>query len=429
MQAELFSDAVIEMTAKQRAVTYCTVKFALGWLPGALGFTEQAKTVLAERLGVDKKIIRGSYAILGAGKDPLIQEGAALKRLITTIRDSYTIPEYTLVSSAADVNHQPLSPEKVKGSYLVEACKVDEFLTRFSEVRDQYLLWGKRVSELENYQRIRDADAIGLAQDWAVIESKYPSAEALADSITCDLPRIEPFNASFTLNDVAPATAQRLQMQTAARLEASVAGAVAEFTYEFKAMVEAVSKNCGKRIRLLPMEDKWIFLRNAEVQQILRDTDDPAIPVGSLLVTVQPCSLKAGESAKFVQSGKATEYCWTEEQYKSFRPYETDEYRVLTQSGFDNLIWMAEKISTVKSMLDQNHQAQNLIGLVDEVSNTLSELGGSPSAITRELKNSGFARNTLRQTFQQFSERLGDQETTLREIGRVKRKIRLGGAA
>lgn len=430
MQTELFSDAVIASTAKNPAVTYCTVKFSLGWLPGALGFTEQAKTVLADRLGVDKKIIRGSYAILGAGKDPLIQEGAALKRLMTTIRDSFTIPEYTLVASAVDLSHEPsLSPEKVKGSYLVEACKVDEFLMRFNEVRDQYLLWGKRVADPENYLRIRTADSIGLAQDWEVIESKYPTAEALAESITCDLPRVEPFNASFTLNDVAPATAKRLQEQAAARLEASVSGAVAEFVYEFKTMVEAVAKNCGKRVRLLPLEDEWISLRNAEVQQILRSEDDPAIPAGTVLVTVQPCSVKAGESTKFLQNGKATEYCWTEDQYKALRPYETDEYRVLTQSGFDNLTWMAQRISTVKAMLGKDAQAKNLVGLVNEVSNTLSELGGSASAITRELKNSGFARNNLRHTFQKFSERLGDQATELREVGKVKRKIKLGGAA
>lgn len=427
MQTELFSDAVIAATAKNPAVTYCTVKFSLGWLPGAIGFTEQAKTVLAERLGVDKKIIRGSYAILGAGKDPLIQEGAALKRLLTTIRDSFTIPEYTLVASSMNLGH--LSPEKVKGSYLIEACKVDEFLTRFNEVRDQYLLWGKRVADPENYLRIRTADSIGLAQDWEVIESKYPTAEALADSITCDLPRIEPFNASFTLNDVAPATAERLRGLAENRLEASVSGAISEFVNEFKTMVEAVSKNCGKRVRLLPIEDEWISLRNAEVQQILRSEDNPAIPAGMLLVTVQPCSVKEGESMKFLQNGKATEYCWTEDQYKALRPYETDEYRVLTQSGFDNLTWMAQRISTVKAMLGKDAQAKNLVGLVDEVSNTLSELGGSASAITRELKNSGFARNSLRQTFQKFSERLGDQATELREIGKVKRKIKLGGSA
>jgi hypothetical protein len=65
------------------AVQYCTVRFMAGWLPGSIGFTEAAKSVLAQQRGLDKKIVRGSYAILGASRDPLIKEGAALKRLLT----------------------------------------------------------------------------------------------------------------------------------------------------------------------------------------------------------------------------------------------------------------------------------------------------------------------------------------------------------
>ena len=95
MQNELFSPEGKSLV-NNKTVTYCTVKFTVGWLPGSIGFTEQAKAVLASGLGTDSKVIRGSYAILGASRDSLIQEGAALRRLLTLIRDSYTIPEYTL---------------------------------------------------------------------------------------------------------------------------------------------------------------------------------------------------------------------------------------------------------------------------------------------------------------------------------------------
>ena len=57
-----------------KSVTYCSVKFTIGWLPGCLGFTEQAKAALAATMGVDKRIIRGNYSILGSSRDPLIQE-------------------------------------------------------------------------------------------------------------------------------------------------------------------------------------------------------------------------------------------------------------------------------------------------------------------------------------------------------------------
>lgn len=113
-------------------VQYCTVKFTAGWLPGSIGFTEAAKSVLAAQRGLDKKIVRGSYAILGASRDPLIKEGAALKRVLSVIRNTYTIPEYSLRSTAAGECEKPT---KVAGSYLIESSKIEEFLERFEEAR------------------------------------------------------------------------------------------------------------------------------------------------------------------------------------------------------------------------------------------------------------------------------------------------------
>ena len=149
--------------------THCTVKFSLGWLPSSVGFTDQAKAALADTLGVDRKIIRGSYAILGASKDKLIQEGTAIKRVLVAIRDKYTIPEFTLTSSSSS---DGVFTERVKGSYLIETIAVDRFLKEFLQAREQYLAWGRRVAEPENYNRIRDADKQSLSQDWHVVERK-----------------------------------------------------------------------------------------------------------------------------------------------------------------------------------------------------------------------------------------------------------------
>ena len=427
MQKEIF-DAEGKSLVNSKTVTYCTVKFTVGWLPGSIGFTEQAKAVLASGLGTDSKVIRGSYAILGASRDSLIQEGAALRRLLTLIRDSYTIPEYTLVASAAQ-EISTLRPEKIKGSYLIESCKVDEFMERFNAARLQYLTWGKRVSETDNYERIKDADRISLAKDWDIISSKYPSAHALADSVTCDMPRIEPFDATFTMADVAPATAKFLREQAEARLNASVEGATSELIAEFKEMVEAVSKNCGKRIRLLPgLESKRQELRYAEVQQILRHADDEEVPVGKLLVTVQTASPKGGSSDAFIQTGKPTTMLLTEAEYKALQPYETEEHRALTQSAFENLQWLAQKISAVKTMLGTDPEVSNLTTLADEISATLSTLGGSAAEITKQLKNSSFARTTTKQTFNKFFDRLVAQDIEIKTKSKVaRRKIKVGG--
>ena len=161
-------------------VKYFRINFETSWLPGAVGFTEQAKSALASVMGLDKKIIRGSYAILGASRDKLIQEGAALKRLLYTIRDLYTIPEFKLITSAASPDE--IVTTKRRSSYLIEATKIDEFMGRFNEARAQFLAWGKKVGEPENYERIKEADKKALGNDWGIVEGKYPSAAALTDA-------------------------------------------------------------------------------------------------------------------------------------------------------------------------------------------------------------------------------------------------------
>jgi len=419
------------MSEETKQITYCTVKFQIGWLPGAIGFTDAAKSALANQLNIDKRVIRGSYAILGASRDPLIQQGAALKRLLTTIRNQYTISEYTLVATA-NKEENDFKSEKVAGSYLIEACKVEEFLARFNDVRESYLNWGKQVAEFANYQRIKDADQAALGSDWKVVEPKYPTSFQMADAVSCDLPRIEPFNASFTLADVAPATAKMLREQAEARLAASVDGAVGELVWEFQEMVKSVAQNCGKRVRLLPsLGHPQQDLRYAEVQQILRHVDDPdSIPVDKLLITVQRAQPKDSDKSKFIQTGKAEDILLTQEEYNALKPYETDESRVLTQSSFDNLIWLANKIQSVKSMLGSATGSDSLTKLAEEVSATLGNMGGSAAEITKQLRNSGFARQQAKATFQSFLDKLTSTELEIREQGKgPRRKIKVGGAS
>lgn len=421
---EVILDAEKEVPKPKKQVIYCTVKFTVGWLPGSVGFTDAAKSALAAARGTDKKAIRGSYAILGASRDPLIKEGAALKRLLSAVRDEYTIPEYTLRATA---NSAEEKPEKVKGSHLIEAVRIEEFLKRFNEVRQQYLTWGKRVAELNNYNRIREADMEALSKDWDIVEKRYPSAAQMADSVACDQPKIEPFDASFTLADVAPETSKMLREQAEARLAASVEGATAELVLEFKDMVEAVARNCGKRIRLLPPTGPKQDLRHAEVMQILRNKDTEEVPEGSLLITVQRAKPKDDNSDRFINIGKKEDMLLTEAEYKELRPYETEEYRQLAQSSFDNLLWLAKKISTVKSMLGNDCGVDDLTCLAQEVESALGELGGSADAITKELKGSGYARSVAKKTFNEFFNRLQNQELEIKQRSRTRRKIKVGG--
>lgn len=412
-----------------RAVKYCTVRFTVGWLPSSVGFTDAAKAALANDRGVDKRVIRGSYAILGASRDALIKQGHSLRGLLATIRDEYTIPEFTIRATAVD--DKPLA-SKVHGSYIIESIRIEQFLTRFEEVRQQYLAWGRRFMETENYNRIRAADMEALADDWAVVEKKYPSAEALADSISCDVPKIAPFDASFTLADVAPATVAMLQSQARERLDASIDGAMSELLLEFREMVGAVAKNCGTRVRILPDKTgEFAAYRNAEVVSITRTEDDESVPVGSLLLELQKVKIKsvAGKDDKFNNEGAAEKILVTQEVYTSLGPYETQEYRQLTQSAFDNLMWLTQKITTVKSLLHAEEESDGISSLVDDVQKTLTNLGKSAADITKAIKGSEFARTSAKSLFDGLHQRIVNTEVEVKTRNNVRRRSIVGGPA
>lgn len=399
-------------------VTYWTVKYTVGWLPSTIGLTEQSKAVLAKEQGVDAKVLRGSYAILGASNDTLIKEGAALRRTLGIIRDKYTIPEYTLVGTSNDSEN--LKPEKVGGSYLIETSKLGEFLEEFNAAKSQYLLWGKRVAEEENYQKLRDSDRAKLGKDWAIIERKYPSAAEIADAITCDEPRIEPYNAKFSINNLAPAVAQSLKQQAEQRFQASIDGAVGELVFELKEMVATVARNCGRRIRLLPaLDSEHVSLREAEVKEIVRSTDSDEIPEGYLQLVVQESA--PAEKGGFKQIGKEKTLLLTEAEYLSLKPYETNEFKSVTQSGFENLMDLAKKITTVKSMLGEENKS--VIDLAKEVQDTLANMGNSAASITKTIKDNGYARQTAQKSFNALLGKIAAQEIEVRNIAKAKRKI------
>ncbi len=414
------------MDGKDVEVKYFRINFETSWLPGAVGFTEQAKSALSSTMGLDKRIIRGSYAILGASRDKLIQEGAALKRLLYTIRDLYTIPEFKLVTSAS--NPDEIITEKRRSSYLIEACKIDEFMMRFKEARDQFLAWGKKVGDPENYNRIREADQKALGSDWAIVEGKYPSAAALTDAIGCEVPSIEPFDVKLNLEHVAPETAKQLQRDAEARLAASIEGATAELIFDFKTMIESVAKNCGKRYRLLPPpEHPRADLRYAEIQTILMHSDEESIPVGSRLLTLQKAKPKDDSSDKFIQTGKPEELLVNEAEFNALRPYETEEYKQLAQASFDNLITLANKIASVRTMLGNSELALNLTKLADDVANTLSTMGTSAAEISQGLRSSSYARNQAKAAFNGFLEQITKQDIEVRTKARARRQIKIKG--
>lgn len=404
-------------------VNYSTVRYTIGWLPGAIGFTETAKATLAHELGVQKDRIRGQYAILGAGKDPLIKEGAALKQILSEIRKQYTIPECALIQADTVLSSESTGNKKIKGSYLIENARVDEFMEKFHEARMAYLTWGQKLKEPENYERIRAADAAALGKDWSIVASKYPSAEELADRIQCELPSIQPYDVEFQVEDIAPTTVSRLRETAIERLQASVNGAVFEFTLELKNMINKVSQSCGKRVRVLPLSDsKFAEYRNAEVQAIMRHEDDPEIKPDHLLITLQPYA--ANEKGKLNQKGPTVELVVTKSEYTDeLRPLETEENKVLTEASFSNLVELVNRFKTIGNMLGENPELHKVVA---EVENTLTNFGSSAEKITAEIRGTEFTRRTARNQFEELGQKLLEVETVIKKKQTIpKRRIKL----
>tara|TARA_S200002703_G_C3629464_1_gene193307 strand:- start:76 stop:483 length:408 start_codon:yes stop_codon:yes gene_type:complete len=121
--------------------------------------------------------------------------------------------------------------------------------------------------------------------------------------------------------------------------------------------------------------------------------------------------------------GTAKQELLTVEDYKSLHPTDTDEYRKLAKSSFENLSWMAEKIDSVKGMLSSDEESQPLLSLAGEVQRELGELGGSVSSITNALKANNFARSQAKSMFQGFLDKAKVQETKLKQAGRSRRRV------
>jgi hypothetical protein len=391
------------MTESSSTITtqYCTVRFTVGWLPSSVGFTDAAKLALASGRDLDKKVIRGSYAILGASRDPFIKQGAALKQVLMSLRDEYTIPEFTLRAAAG--SGQTSEPSvKVKGSHIIETRKIEEFLSRFEEARQAYLRWGRQFQDPEVYSRIRNADEVALGLDWDIVSHKYPSADKLADSISCEIPAVSPFDIDFTLADVAPETARRLQEYAQARLTASIDGAMSELLQEFEDLVSTVAKNCGTRMRLMPpAQPEYAQYRDAEVVSIWTSVEDADIPADSVMVELQ----FVDHDRKNV--GVPVKMLKTRTEFAALRAYETDEYRALTTSGFENLMWLTQRLANVKSVLAADPDEQTTVqSLVDRVTAQLANLGGSAADIAAQVKKAPALRQQVQGFFNNVKKQL-----------------------
>lgn len=405
-------------TTLDATVHLCSVTISVGSPPCQIGFTSQAKKLLANTLHINQKSIRGSYAILGAGLHPLMKQGAVLRRNLTAIRDKWTIPEYGMKATSADMSSLQMC--RVHNSYLIENQKVEQFLAEYLIAQQQYLQWGETVTSPENYQEIRNLDAASLGDDWSIVEHRYPSRDALAAAISCDLPKIQPYQANFTLEDIAPESLKQLREQALQRFQASVCGATEELLVGFQEMVENVARTCGTRVRLNPPATHPLRDRLFQAEIVDTMSREAVNEIGITLQSnqtaykVQPV-VRREKGTGWKNHGEPVIYTWTLAEYGELLPYETDEYRSLHTTSFQHVLDMATKIQTVSNILASEEAGSSLLELTEQIKTQLLSLGSTPNQISTEMRKSTFARRTLKNAFQQFSSSLQMQTAEYRK--------------
>jgi hypothetical protein len=409
-------------------VHLCSVSISVGSPPSQIGFTSQAKKLLSNTLNIDTRTIRGSYAILGAGLHPLMKQGAVLRRNLSAIRDKWTIPEYGMKATSADMTSLQMC--RVHNSYLIENSKVELFLEEYQIAKQQYLQWGATVTTPDNYAEIRALDAASLGKDWQIVEGKYPSREALAAAISCELPKIQPYQANFTLEDIAPEALKQLREQAMQRFQASVAGATEELLVGFQEMVENVARTCGTRVRLNPPATHPLRDRLFQAEVMGHLTMEESQELGLTLRSnetaykIQPVVAREKGSG-WKNHGEPVVYTWTLAEYGELLPYETDEYRSLHTTSFQHVLDMATKIQTVANILKTEEAGDGLLQLAEQIKAQLLALGSNPNQISSEMRKSSFARKSLKNSFQQFASSLRMQTAEYRQQQATSRRITL----
>jgi hypothetical protein len=393
-----------------KGVKLYTVRTRIGWLPGSIALSPEAKAAIAAARDCDPKSIRGSYQILGSSRNPLIKEGREIRSVLSSVIEQYTIPEY---AAMAATDNKVLF-QKSPGSRVIEESAIPEFLKRFFEILDVYLNWGKRLSIESNYYQLLEDDRKSLGKDWYLIGNRYPSPDALSNAISCEEPVFLPFQTQIGIEQIAPEVFEKLKQSMLDRVNATLNGATSELLLSLREAVAQVAKSLGRKTRLAGNE-KHPELKNAEVVSVITHTENPDIPENSLYVTLFPAS----EDGK--RTGKEISKIFTEEEYQGLKPWETTENRKITEAGFKNLNFVIERIKNVKEALDPD-SSESLTEFSDAVAQILGRVGSSVEETANTLKKNSVIRQNLHNELSNLAQTILVKETETST--NQKRKIR-----
>lgn len=394
---------------------FYSITLSVGWLPGSVNLPEAAKAAIVTARGSSEKSIRGSYSILGSLNNPLIKEGLALRRRIHLLLEQFTLPEYCVLAASNSENPEAA---KIRGARLIAESKLEEFLSLFNAARTDYLLWGERITQEDNYEMLRELDQSALGQDWETVSQRYPTREDLRESISCDTPQLKEVCVDFSTSNLPKYIQDQLREMATNQIETTIENATLELVSNFRTMVSQISRNCGPRQRVQEVPGRP-DLRQAEILESTTNEVDEEVPEGHVMVRLQPSKEKDG---KLVQNGKPEVVLMTKAEFSVCQPYNTTEKRVLTRAGIENLMLLIDKIKNVKDILREENST-SIDSVLSEVIQHVSMLGRDSETVSNTLASSTAMRQHTGEVFSQLTKTLQETETCLKQNIRVKKRV------
>ena len=390
-----------------------SVEIHIGWIPGQVAITPDAKQAIAQARGVALDKIKGSYSIMGGNSLPFIKEGRKIRQSIFELRDQFTIPKFV---KAGEINSAPMIL-KVAGHYLLPEDRVGVFVEQYGYLRDLYTDWTKRLTD-EMYDEIKEYDRLNLASDWVVIQDRYPTRESLAVTAVCSKPIITPYVSEFVIPNVDSSVVEDLCSNANQIIQNSIEGAVEVLYTEFEQLIARLAKSCSPKIRLNPpFEHPWAsMLSNAEV---LEKTEVEGSD--TLTVKLQPVRYDS-EKGKYINLGDPVDYQLTHEKFAALRPKTTDEYRALHDSSFDAVFSLVSKFDNLKASLESSSRFETLESLVTKINNSLQAIGRDSSSVASAVRKSGNKRNAIGEAMSQLEQSIRT-EVAKKSSGGLKRRV------
>lgn len=358
-------------------------------------------TVHASRRAVSltKKLFNPSH--------PAVKAANAAKAAIVKYRDSMTIP-VAAVPSKNDV-----SLMKEPGTRLILTSMIDEFTEQMSVLTENLMIQIKKLdNQLESIKAADKAELMDLYN-----EEDYP--KSVTELVSVRGPFFTEVKYTADFEKLAPKTCQRAMDQLRAKLAGTVELAAADFAKSLLLVSKTVANQLSNRTRLMP-DDKHPLsrLRNGEVVTFYdHDLNPEEVPEHHVLIEVRY------KDSDLPDAKSKTEWFGPMmlADYKTLKPFTTDERKKVHASSIENLFDKMESFRTIGQMLGSS--GKPIADALAKLHGVLSS-AGNKNQVVEEVRNGNAFRSQLQSSLMSIVEEITSNTSLIDPTKRMSRIVK-----